>query len=416
MLKGGILYYALLVLLLSSLVAGSILLLHNYQNIKITETAEYDNLALRVNSGILLAAYTEDLSKKSSYANYRVFDDDTSTIRLSIKPWGALTVVSAYGSRKNNIYTKSALVGTDPFQDEKTGIYLANNGRGLSISGSSVIKGTCYLPDKRIKAASIEGQPFSGRQLVDGQIMNSKRELPGIRSGFFRHASSISGLIEKEDFSVIKWSPSLPADLNNSFTEKTILIYGQAEIELSDCSLTGNIIVFSGASVKIDSSCLCEDIIVIAPDIVIGDGFKGNLQAFSDISIRTGERCKLLLPSVLAVGNSVTGYAGKKSIIIGYGSDIHGTIVINRNITEPEIVIKEKARIFGQLYCPGQVILKSDILGSVYCKSFYLQTKRAKYLNHLLNNSVNPLILPEHYAGAGIFEEQNAIRITKWLD
>ncbi|MGM0528969.1 MAG: hypothetical protein ACQERS_11220 [Bacteroidota bacterium] len=416
MIKGGILYYTLYVLLISTLITGSILLLHSYQNLKIIDTVEYDKLIQRVNSGILLAAFTEDLWEIVSYDNYRVFYGDTSSINLSVKPWGALTIISADGRWKNYTYKKTALIGIDPSYDEKISISLADNGRGLSLSGSTIIKGTCYLPDKRIKAASIEGQPFSENTLINGNIKESEDKLPKIRNSFFSHIYSVPKLNDEDFLKVMNWSNLQVQNIENTFTIKPILVYSQGSIDLTESELKGNIIVFSEVSIEIDSSCMTEDVIVIAPEINIDDGFVGSLQAFSDKSIQVGKRCILLSPSVLAVGNPVSGYAGKKSITIESNSDIHGTLLISNSATEPEIEIKEKSRIFGPIYCPGQVTLKSDVFGTIYCNSFFLETKKAKYINHLLNVEVNPFKLSDYYVGARLLETQNNIEIAKWLD
>lgn len=416
MVRGGILYYALLLLLLSTLITGSILLISYYQNKMLIDQIRTDSTINLVDSSIKLASLYDDTMKNGSYERFKVFENDSSTVKLEVRPWGTLKIISSEASYRNFSYAKSALVGADPFTGGKTALYLADGGRGISISGSTLIRGTCYLPNKSIRSASIEGQPFSGNKLIDGEIYKSKKRLPDAKADLFTHAEFIVNNLEKKYFSTTLVDSDIKGVIKNSFSVKPILIYSSNPIVLSDCSLLGNIIIFSEASIEIDSTCNTADIIVIAPSVDIESGFNGSIQIFSDSYIDIGDRCNLLLPSFLGVSNPVSGYMGPKSVSVGKSSIVNGTITIISDKPASSILIGENSIVFGQVYCPGQITLIGDIIGALYCHSFYFQTKRAQYINHLLNSTIDPVSLSKHYIGSGTLATDSNYRIAKWLN
>ena len=161
-----------------------------------------------------------------------------------------------------------------------------------------------------------------------------------------------------------------------------------------------------------------EDVILIAPQISIKSGFKGTFQAYAIQSIHVDENCELGFPSQLCAIHSEGKYNPADSLIISIGnnSKLSGAAIIESFGLPAFIKIGKGAQISGQVYCPGPVELKGEILGSLYCNSLYFETPKAKYYNHLLNSKIDFTSLSKHFVGIDLLTESSNRAIIKWLN
>jgi hypothetical protein len=417
MLKAGALYYAILISFLVALLCGFLMInirFHHYHTLMVSQNLR---LQRNVNSALVLALEKPGLVKTSQSQTIDLFGEDDDKVQLSSKLWGGFIVLKSESSWNNLHYSKTEMCGSDIFTTDTTALYLTDKEQYLSISGNTILHGNCFLPKLGIRKAFIEGMSFTGKQMIDGRIYNSKKTLPETEIEF---SASNQNYLEKSDFrsdSVFSAIRLLKADsLSNSFNRKTVLFYTDQWLNLSNKILVGNIKVVSSKGVTLYSSAKLTDVIVYAPKIEVMSGFGGSVQLFATDSIIIREKTTLLYPSLIALFHTSI-----KNPLIEIEKDcrLAGDIVILNSKKIPdaqlECRLSENDRIFGRVYCDGKLHLKGAVYGSVYCNGFILRTPSSLYENHLLDATIDFSGLPKYYAGALFFNVTDRLKIIKCL-
>jgi hypothetical protein len=418
-LKGGILYYSLLVLILSTSVVTLILLINYYESRRLINVIKQDELERNVNSALNIFLGGENIFIGSDSVTLDLFRDSKSKVFMSKRRWGNYLLIRAEANWKHLSCLREALVGSDLFMQEPVALLMPDEGRILSLSGNTILRGTCYLPGKTARVASIEGQQYIYKDLVFGELKKSPTTLPELNKSLLSFALNYMEINAVTTDSVININALDSAYYENSFQNKTILIYNDSEGNLSNYCFSGNIVIWSTIPIVIDSSSKLKDVIIFAPKISFKDGFQGELQAFAIQSIRIEDGCRIGFPSqicVLQTENSKYNPADSLIVSIGNGSIVEGGVFINSYGLTSFIKISENSKIVGQVYCPGIIELKGEIIGSLYCKTFYLGTSRARYYNHLLNTRIDNKSLSKHFVGIDLFKEITSKSIIKWVD
>lgn len=329
--------------------------------------------------------------------------------------WGLLEkreVISKKGKLK---FTKIGLVG---LRDEnRYALYLEDNNRPMVIAGDAKIFGDAFLPERGIKMGNIQGFGYTKPQLVYGRRQQSSSRLPELNQEVVRQLDLLTGLPKGNIISFKKGGI-----IKNSFQEETRIIRG-AVIELENVSLVGNIMVWASHEIIVKPTANLRDVVLIAPQINIVDGTKGNFQALASKQIKVGRNCKLDYPSVLAVGKKGKSEksANKRqepSLIMEPGASLSGMVLyLEESDSEgygASIQIQEKANVYGEMYCQGSLELKGNVYGGVTTQSFITMEKGNVYQNHLFGGKIEANLLSETYGGL-VFKDKPANQVMKWL-
>lgn len=414
--KAGALYYAVFISFLSAATVV-FLLLGNYLNSRlVTIELQKNKLVRDVNSAIKLVIANPDEFGFDSPQETDLFGDEGTLVTVNRKRFGVYHIVHAETSWKNLYYSKLALTGEHFFSGEKTALYMADKNKYLSVSGETVISGTCYLPKYGVRRAYIEGKGFRGDKLVYGQVKNSVSSLPEMNNSLFEY---LSGYIEGRNYqndSVIDFDNlNGNEEIIQSFNSKMLVCRSTENIIIKEGLFRGNIAIHSGKGILIGRGAVLEDVLLYAPNIYIEPGFSGTIQAFAADTLVVGNDCDLEFPSVLGIINKKLNNCIMK---IESGSAVAGGIIISQKMPamkEPELYIEESASVYGMVYCKGIVEHKGEIYGSLYCNGFALKTPSAFYENHLLNATVDVNRLSQYFVGFSLFQN-NAERIIKWVE
>lgn len=355
--------------------------------------------------------------------------NDTTPLRLAFKEdinlksvksyWGVFekyTVVSTFN--KNKII-KTALAGS--IDINRPALYLQDMERPMIIAGKSKITGDVYLPKQGIRPGNIAGQSYYNKRLVYGREKQSNTELPKLNKGLQNH---LNQMVSTANFNTAGRSISVASGevIKNSFKNATITILGDV-VNLSDISLTGNIIVLATQHIKINASTNLTDVILVAPKITVANNFKGQFQAIASEEITIGKSCVLAYPSAVIVNEeknkSKNNSQEKKSnITIARNTSVKGVVMYLGESSEqlfyPQIHISEKATIIGEVYCTQNLELKGDVLGSVSTRSFMALENGSIYQNHLFNGVIDSSKLPLEYSGI-VYEYGKEKTIVQWL-
>jgi len=414
MLRGYALYVAIMILFMVSLICGSLLMLYDLNDkeyyIYETDRRLRNNVESTFNE-LSTAEIEQGVIVKD------LFGEKRDSVEMSSGNWGMLSYISVKAFSGDRSRSKSALMGPLLHSKEEYAIYLANSNKTFSLCGNTLIKGKCFIPESGVKRIHIDGIDFMGDQLIEGDQEKSTSALPEIRKEFTDHvASYLQGKFDDKDSVMIFTGDSVK--VLRSFRERTLVMKNSGPMVLENIEYRGKIIIQASGWVEIKNTAILEDIVIMAPVIFIDEGFKGSGQFFASDSLMTGNDCKFLYPSVLAViGIKDTASA---MLNLGEGSKVMGAVfnyqqkqaVNNRNL----LSLSKDSEVYGQVYSNGLLEIKGSVYGSVVCEKFILRTNSSIYENHLLDATVDISKLPEGFIGVSLLKENKDLDILKWLN
>lgn len=392
MVKAHSLLYAIYICLIVSIICGALLYFSNLYN----QLNLYYNLQEELyiqNQSVLNFA----LGNKTIPAE--IEKDENSGIEGSYetKSYGLLSLVLAKSYISNDTVSSVHFVGARNL--DKNAIYLTNLSKSLFYSGTVKLIGDNQLPSTFIETSYINND--LNKLVTEGKISVSEPQLPEINTDF------------KKIFQGIKSEATKLSDLEkpkdslffNSFFNTTQEI--KVKSILSNMIFKGNFILRSEDSIRVKKNTVLEDVILIAPKITFEEGFKGTIQAFATKGIELEKKVILNYPSVICVYNDSSD---ESKIKIKKECQVNGAVVLfgntNNLIDKNTIEIDEEGLLFGDLYCSGKLMLKSNVYGSVYTNHFFLKTTASSYENMICNIEINTSKRPDYFISIPLFNTQ----------
>lgn len=318
--------------------------------------------------------------------------DNGMLSQAKVMPWGVFKILTTTTYFKRDTIKRLAVIGqryTTP-----VALYLANNGKPLHLAGKASISGDAFVPGGIIKVGYIGSNAFKKVNFKGGKINTSKIRIPKLN--YFEMESVSNGVRINLD--------TLQTNvLHNPFYKETLVVT-TTQKQLSRLSLKGNIKLIAKDSIYINGNCLLEDIIIEAPKIVLGQGFKGAAQLFAKEHVCLNKNATLLYPSSIYVKNTTDA---KITVTLNENSKLIGGLVIEDEEyvgnTLRMLTIKKGAQVVGNVYCNASLDLKGEIIGSVFVDRFYLKTNSGIYENYIKGGQINALQLPKHFIGVTVF-------------
>jgi len=409
--------FALLISVLIALLLSAFLLLTHVQSVFRIKSNELLQACEASNQEIL-----KSLQNSLSQEEVSTENSDTKKKELTSGYYGAWTKVTSQVTAHNRTVAKTALVGSR--SDQKTAnLYLANTNSPLVVVGNTRIEGNSYLPKQGVKAGNISGHYYQGTRLYYGNVWESQKNLPALDQKWIVYIKSLmQGILVNEERSI-----ALKTDLKNSFYNDYNIIYNPSTITLGNEKITGHTIIQSNSKIVVHAGATLENVLLIAPQIVITDQVKGSMQLIASKKISVGKNCSLSYPSSITVldtskstQNTRNSHNTNREIncIIGENTTIEGAVVFlskkdeQRQRIKTHIKVAPGVEIIGEVYCQGSIELQGIVRGSVYTQQFIANQSGSIYLNHLYNAKILKNPIPE-YAGLPFANSKNAI--AKWL-
>lgn len=367
--------------------------------------------------------YNIDISSKGiQYLLQDGFDiEDSLVVSIEGNPvvlsntyWGGFELACATAGGDENKFKKIALLGSG-WEGEITGMYLQDNSLPLVLAGNTRIEGAVFSPENIIKPGNISGNYFNGGKLVNGSRYNSKSFLPALDPKWKDY------VLEMQAFSPgPKDLVSEPGSLRNSFFGELKVIYNTEKIIL-DHQVLGHVIVSSEKEIEISSFSELDQILLIAPKVVVNSNFTGSLHIISE-EVKVGENTKLEYPSSITViqkpsFGKETSYGEEPKIFIGNKSIVRGNIIYLTTEEEDKsrnhVIIGNDAVVEGNVYSEGYTELKGTVIGSVYTKYFVANESGSIYINHIYNGKILTEEVKVEMAGLPL--EGKSKTIAAWL-
>jgi len=343
-------------------------------------------------------------------------DNHVETIQVNREYWGVFERVTSVSKIKNHVVKKTAIIGGFQNEKDRIALYLQDNNQPLVVVGNTMIKGMSYLPQKGIKSGSISGQSYYGNQLIYGAKKNSSN-IPKLHAELIYQIDNLSYqylTAKPEQFINIVSENSY----HHSFFEPVKFMFSIDDIRLSRVHLIGNIIIQSKTRITVENSSNLKDVILIAPEIEVQDGVKGNFQVFANKNIVIDSNVVLEYPTAIILNETQDENDKKKSkVILKSNSYLKGSIIFigqpASNNYESQIELQDKTTVFGEVYCNQNIDLKGTVLGSVYTNNFIAKQSGYIYQNHIYNGTISIDELPQQYIGVRLSNSKKGI--IKWL-
>jgi len=419
--KAGALQFTLFIAVVVALLLFAFILFvqtHKKFNIQTNYVIETANLAQMGIEYALLNAIkandttTVDLNQK-----------DYETLKIHKSYWGVFEKLMSVASIKNNSFKKVSLVGGQQLDfSNRTCLFLKETNRPLIVVGSTHIEGVAQLSESGIKPGTIAGHSYYGNQLIYGSVRLS-RVYPSLPDELLNQLKSIN-TINFTDTELIAYKHGIK--VKNSFLSPRKVIFDSSDIRLTNVTLTGNIIIQSNTKIIVENNALLNDVLLIAPSIVIKDRVKGKFQAIASKTIIVDNEVELKYPSALVLikkryenytNNKINNPTENNQIHIGSNTTIHGVVLFNDMSVatnhNSQVLIDKNSVIHGEVYCNRNIELKGRVYGTVYTANFLTRNAGSVYQNHLFNTEINVNKLSEFYVGLPLV--LNPKSVVKWL-
>ncbi len=346
--------------------------------------------------------------------------DDAITTKAVKTYWGVFEKYALVASFQKNRFVKNVLVG-GKLPEDAPALYLKELNRPMIIAGNAKITGDAFLPKQGIRTGNIAGNSYFQKQLVYGQQKLSTSELPNLDIELKEHLK----LLQSNQSYGIGESISLDkmAEATVSFNEETQFVFGSI-ISLSNLKLTGNIIINASQKIIVEESAFLQDVLLIAPEIIIKDRVVGTFQAIASESILIGKNCQLNYPSALVVNKKIeqremSSVQQNPNISIAENTSVQGVVLYLGKAQEqhfsPQIKIEKDVHVLGEIYCEEALELKGKVNGSVSTGTFMALENGSIYQNHLYNGQINSTLLTKEYVGLLYGGKSAKKKISKWL-
>jgi hypothetical protein len=385
-----------------------------YYKVQIQKDHLRERLVLNAQSGIqsLLAskltldsAMTTDL-----YGNGK----DSVFIRTTC--WGLFEVgyVRAFSHRDS--VSRTIMLGTVADSIWSAALYLVDQGRPVTLAGSTLLKGTVYLPEAGPKRGWIEGSNFANEKLVQGQVKKSSNQLPPLDKAFLKQ---LLRQVDPHPKGTYLTEKEMQVDsIVAPFDRPSLRIHSKGRpLEIGNITLKGNIIISSDTLILVSSSAKLHHVLLSAPVIKFKEGFTGNLQAFATDSIVAGEDCHFTYPSSLSL-LEIDSSENRPKILLAKKCTLEGVALVYVTFIDRSLAtffINKGAEVEGQIYADGQTSLEGGVYGTLVCNKLLLIRPSGIYENHLLDCSIDRTKLSPHFLGSPLFTNTKK-GIVSWLD
>lgn len=413
--QAGALQYTILIAFIIILLTGFFILNFFLNGRFIDDQIILSNLNSKVNSALVL--FMNDKENSTNSTQIDVFDDNTELVDITSKPWGGYKIINASIKKNQFEVKKSVLAGYDILSGNIPAIYLTDNRRYLTVSGSNVIKGDCYLPLQGVDRGRFSGVGFIGTTPIEGEIKVSDQRLPEPDNNLISEIDQLRNQNNRNDSIIYFEDIQNNEMITHSFSESSLNIFSDNIIYISNQTLKGNIIVKSDTLVEIEANAQLSDIIIIAPYVNIKSNFKGSVHLIAENEINIESESTLLLPSSVILKEQKSNIVEKSSFINIKGkSTICGIIMLiteSRINNNSRVIIEPEAEIYGQVYSNNFVEHKGKVYGSIYCDKFFRTSGANVYYNLLYNSTTDVSLLPKEYRGISLFGDNLPMDILK---
>ncbi|ANH80032.1 hypothetical protein A8C56_02695 [Niabella ginsenosidivorans] len=414
--KGSSLLATLILSLIILITCGLMLLALYYFRFFSIRDAIDQRLADDLESGTTLVLANTAINRQPVHDSSLLFENNSpDSIYYTHELWGCFRAAGIKVSYKGRVKERAFLYSAAQFPYLDASVYLADHDRPLSVTGDTYIEGKAYLPKSGIRSGFFQEKGFSRKNLIEGSIDSSKKELPFLQPEYRSYFRELAVLANK------KGGIHMPDNDQQSFLQeqKTILLPGNGT--LTNQSFTGKLLLVSDSVIEVNSGARLNNVLLVAPFIHFNSGFKGSVQAIALDSITVESGCTFDYPSALVGAGRVNSIGNTSATVtIEPGSSLHGIILAlvennNTNI-KPVVKIKSGATVKGMVYNEGYTYLNGAVEGAVFTDFFFEQRGPMSMENILIDATIKSSKWFRQAGYFSIFTGAARQTVIQWLD
>jgi len=416
MLKASALYIVIIISLVIAVLCSSLIVTAYYYRAEYQKKFRYDQLQNNLSSAINILLTTPD----SVYRNektFSLFNQDNDSVSLQKTNWGVFDVgVTKAFIQKDTLY-KTFFIAHTIDSSKWAALYIADEDRPVSLSGTTMIRGNAYLPKAGVQQAYINNLAYKGdKRLVIGNKYLSTKLLSPLDS---KTISRFSDCFKLQGDSLI------PKDsISRSFLKPIKIIdFKKQVVELKNTTIAGNVMLCSDTTVTIDSTATLDNVLVFARSVIVKNGFHGKCQLFATDSISVGKRSDFEYPSCLGIVRSEQPRVNSQAKITLKDSSVFNGLIFTYEKKEtdmkPLVTIGKRDTVKGQIYSQGVLELKDKavINGGVFTKRFLYRTSFTLYENYLINVTLDSKALSPYYLTSEMVPvSAKKKKILQWIE
>lgn len=412
--KAGILHLVLVIITVMAALIGALLLLSYHSSLLLAKQALEDRLERNAYSGIQwLLSVDED----GAASLVDLYDTGSDTVMLMKKEWGGYELGISTAGRGRTSVTRVAMFGCKPRRKPGTALYLADEGKPLYLSGTASIVGDVFLPWSGIKLAATRREDLS-QKIVNGEINQSESFIPMQSERFYDRAQGYLKyhLPGNSKVEFVNSAALERTAIANSFVSDSRVLQSDSELVLGEVNLKGNLVIRSDKSIIVSKHAKLQDVLLVAPYILLEQGASATAQFFAADSIVLQNEVSLFYPSLLCLPSQ----NGKGVVKIGNQVNVASDIMIGAGSAEKHynsLHIGQGSTVQGQVYVEGAVEHYGTIKGSLVCSRFIQQTASGMRGNYMQDGIIDIKARSRHYLTSRLLASEGATNaLVKWLE
>ena len=352
MLPARALFYALIISLLIAMITASLVGLTYFYQSHLDENLYEERQLRQLRSG--MALLLEDEAREIPEQDKNLYEDESEEkVRWAKYKWGLFSVawvetVPNPLAPQQSVMRKVALIGESTNPQLLPALYLADRRSPLALSGLTTIRGDALLPQAGVKRGYVDGQNYLGDQLIYGTIGTSKNAIPEPPKGDIRQVIN--------QMQAQRGQSGIRSPLRQSFRDSTVYISGPS-LNLSKLDIEGRVVIRATDTIFVGADCRLEDVILLAPTILIEGGFKGTLQALATKKMEIGPGAFLGYPSVLGLVNNQAALPNNNNFLdLQEQSEVRGLVFVYSEAYSrvPERLMIREGAVVKSIFVPRE--------------------------------------------------------------
>gem|GEM_PF-5151822 len=367
-----------------------------------------------IRNAIVLALAKPDLFNTGQTISFSLFDEFDDSVSVTRNFWGLYETIFVSTKVQDHSYSQTVLANTFWDNSDLPSLWINPSQFKCKAGGTTIIEGKCKVPGGRFEKTTLNKTPFTGTVPVSSMIDNTDRipELPDYLSRL-KFEEIISQL--PPDFIMNKGEPF---DGYRSFSEPCLVTYFADNTMIEKGNISGNQIIICNGVMAFSAQVNIKDIIIIAQSILFENNFEGSLQSFARDSIITGDNCTFSYPSAFVIYSENNNNSSGK-ISLGVDSKLSGTILcwsIHPTIRNHFIIVlSEKSRVDGNVFCNGYTEINGVVVGHVITRNTLLHLAGGAHENTLFNCMIaEPEKINSQY-GLNLLSDKEKLKKVKLL-
>lgn len=335
-----------------------------------------------------------------------LFQNGNDSVIISCSPFGMFYHMNTMVHHGNDSLISSYLIGHQSIQTDSTALYIAEPKVTLGVCGNTVIKGNLYLSKRGIERSYIEGKSYQNTKLFEGVKYVSESNLPELN---LASKNAIDHVFIQSD-SIREFPIDSQYLKRLAYTEYHV----KGPFHLNQ-KIRGPVVIRSNTKITVERNADLINTILVAPHVIIEEGFSGSVQVFSTKKVVVEKNINLAFPSniIVKVDPKELDSIG---IQIGSNCSIEGNLALlqegNSIKSKAILSVGPESIIKGEIYSTRKTELhRCKIYGSVFTQSFYLKTRSSSYNNQLLDVEIDRTKLDSNHINLGLSNTETVWKV-----